>query len=132
NPELGDGRGTWPQISWMTVETVEGGETTLLSGELTSDFPKYAAATSLKNPIQSLNRYYDPDQSSNALVIARNSNVTVDGVAYSTSDYTEEYFVSKPYQIGDTELGPDMPVTLTSTAVPTVSSHSVTYTQPGV
>src|SRR5690606_31114331 len=27
DPDLGNGEGTWPQITWMTVESIEGGET---------------------------------------------------------------------------------------------------------
>lgn len=132
DPELGDGRGTWPQFTWMTVEAVTGEENILLSGELTSDFPKYSAGSIDKNPIQSLNRYYNPDQSSNALVIQRNSNVTVDGITYTDQTYTEEYFVSVPYEVGETELDPDQPEALTSLSEPTISSHTHTFSQPGV
>ncbi|NGF56385.1 DUF5017 domain-containing protein [Parapedobacter sp. SGR-10] len=133
DPDLGNGQGTWPQISSITVEALTQTDNFLLSGPLTSDFPKYGACSSLKNPIQSLNRYYESTLSSNLLVIARNQNVTVDDVTYSSSDYTEEYFVTVPYNVSAViNAGPDKPKTIKGYSDSKVNSYVHVFSEPGV
>jgi|GEM_PF-1001973 len=133
DPDRGTGTGSWPQIQNVWIEAVTDDRNSFfLNGDLTSDFPRYAAVSVHKNPIRSLNRYYDPDQSSNILVIQPNATATVDGVSYTTTTYTEEYFVSVPYHVGETELEPDKPIILTNHSRPTISTFSYTFTQPGV
>lgn len=127
--------GSWGLIDQIVVEAVAEDGTVLLSGPLSSDFPAYGAVSPDKNPIRSLNRYYDPEglyPTSNLLVIQSNANATVGGVQYFANSYTEEYFVSVPYNVGPQDLGPDQPVTVTRLNRPTISSLTHEYSTPGM
>src|SRR5690606_17568421 len=102
-------KGSAGSVMWintvLVTSTTENGKQTL-SSSLLNDFPLYAAVSKDKNPYRSDNR-------STNLVMWNNANSTVEGITYTNTTYTEEYFVSKGYPAGlSVDNGPDKPITI--------------------
>lgn len=133
DPEVG----TPGAIVWIWDVVVESTTilgTTVLSGNSESDFLIYPAATAEKHPVHSQNRARMADQSSDAIIMRQNPNTREhEGVTYNRNDYTEEYFVSVPYNVSDNlNPGPDKPETLKGYTDSRVDSHVHVFSEPGV
>ncbi len=121
-------KGTSGAVMWintvLVTSTTENGKQTI-SSSLISDFPTYAAVSVNKNPYRSDNR-------SSNLVMWNNANAVVDGITYTPTTYTEEYFVSRGYPVGSSiDNGPDKPLTLKSYSDARIDAFKYAFNKPG-
>ncbi|MEQ7801616.1 DUF5017 domain-containing protein [Pedobacter sp. ASV1-7] len=106
-----------------------GGETGKNLGDL---FLIRPAMNENKIPDRSDNRWYTRTPPvDNIILWANSSNTTIDGKAYTTTSYQEEYWVSKSFDIAETFEIQDVGLPLKGYSDSRVNYHTWTYTKPG-
>jgi len=99
----------------------------VFSTDLTNDFLLNPACNADKNPVKSENR-------GSALIMWPNASTSEhNGVTYTNTKYTEEYFVTVPFEVSKPlDVGPDKPMTIKSHSDSRVDSYVHVFSSPGV